>query len=55
MTEGTIKVYLHALFEKLGVSSRTELAMLEGLDFGEIDTNQDGVISREEWESASEQ
>jgi two-component system nitrate/nitrite response regulator NarP len=27
VTEGTIKVYLHALFEKLGVSSRTELAI----------------------------
>jgi two-component system nitrate/nitrite response regulator NarP len=27
VTEGTIKVYLHALFEKLGVSSRTEHAL----------------------------
>jgi len=27
VTEGTIKVYLHALFEKLGVSNRTELAI----------------------------
>lgn len=27
VTEGTIKVYLHAVFEKLGVSSRTELAV----------------------------
>lgn len=27
VTEGTIKVYLHALFEKLGVSTRTELAI----------------------------
>jgi two-component system, NarL family, nitrate/nitrite response regulator NarL len=27
VTEGTIKVYLHAVFEKLGVSSRTELAI----------------------------
>jgi two-component system nitrate/nitrite response regulator NarP len=27
VTEGTIKVYLHTVFEKLGVSSRTELAI----------------------------
>ena len=27
VTEGTIKVYLHAVFQKLGVSSRTELAI----------------------------
>ena len=27
VTEGTVKVYLHAEFEKLGVSSRTELAI----------------------------
>ncbi|WP_309661558.1 response regulator transcription factor [Sphingomonas sp.] len=27
VTEGTIKTYLHAVFEKLGVSSRTELAI----------------------------
>ncbi len=27
VTEGTIKVYLHAVFEKLGVNSRTELAI----------------------------
>ena len=27
VTEGTIKVYLHSIFEKLGVSSRTELAI----------------------------
>ncbi len=27
VTEGTIKTYLHAIFEKLGVSSRTELAI----------------------------
>jgi len=27
VTEGTIKVYLHAVFEKLGVNSRTELAV----------------------------
>jgi two-component system, NarL family, nitrate/nitrite response regulator NarL len=27
VTEGTIKIYLHAVFEKLGVSSRTELAI----------------------------
>lgn len=27
ITEGTVKVYLHALFDKLGVANRTELAM----------------------------
>ena len=27
VTEGTVKVYLHAVFEKLGVNSRTELAV----------------------------
>ena len=27
VTEGTVKVYLHALFDKLGVGNRTELAM----------------------------
>jgi two-component system nitrate/nitrite response regulator NarP len=27
VTEGTVKVYLHSVFEKLGVNSRTELAI----------------------------
>jgi two-component system nitrate/nitrite response regulator NarL len=27
VTEGTVKVYLHGIFEKLGVDNRTELAM----------------------------
>lgn len=27
VTEGTVKVYLHTIFEKLGVTSRTELAV----------------------------
>ena len=27
VTEGTVKVYLHGLFEKLGVATRTELAL----------------------------
>ena len=27
VTEGTVKVYIHAIFEKLGVSTRTELAI----------------------------
>ena len=27
VTEGTVKVYLHGIFEKLGVNSRTELAI----------------------------
>ena len=30
VTEGTVKVYLHAVFEKLGVSNRTELAIRAG-------------------------
>jgi two-component system nitrate/nitrite response regulator NarP len=30
ITEGTVKVYLHAMFEKLEVRTRTELAMLIG-------------------------
>ena len=35
LTEGSVKVYLHGIFDKLGVSSRTELALRateEGLD-----------------------
>ena len=27
ITEGTVKVYLHAIFDKLGVANRTELAI----------------------------
>jgi two-component system nitrate/nitrite response regulator NarP len=27
VTEGTVKVYLHSIFEKLGVKNRTELAI----------------------------
>jgi len=27
VTEGTVKVYLHGIFDKLGVDNRTELAM----------------------------
>ena len=27
ITEGTVKVYLHRIFDKIGVNSRTELAM----------------------------
>ena len=30
VTEGTVKTYLHAVFEKLGVTNRTELAMRAG-------------------------
>lgn len=30
VTEGTVKVYLHALFDKAGVENRTELAMRAG-------------------------
>ena len=30
VTEGTVKAYLHAVFEKVGVSSRTELAIRAG-------------------------
>lgn len=30
VTEGTVKVYLHALFDKLGVATRTELAIRAG-------------------------
>jgi two-component system, NarL family, nitrate/nitrite response regulator NarL len=32
ITEGTIKVYLHSIFDKLGVASRTELALLAAED-----------------------
>ena len=32
ITEGTVKVYLHALFDKLGVANRTELAIRAGDD-----------------------
>ena len=35
ISEGTVKMHLHNLYEKLGVSSRTELALLakeQGLD-----------------------
>jgi len=38
ITEGTVKVYLHAIFEKLGVSNRTELAIRAGLSSGRIGT-----------------
>jgi two-component system nitrate/nitrite response regulator NarP len=27
VTEGTVKVYLHSIFDKVGVGSRTELAI----------------------------
>ena len=27
VTEGTVKAYLHAIYEKLGVGNRTELAI----------------------------
>ena len=27
VTEGTVKTYLHTVFEKLGISNRTELAI----------------------------
>lgn len=30
VTEGTVKVYLHAVFDKVGVDNRTELAMRAG-------------------------
>ena len=30
ITEGTVKVYLHAIFDKLGVGTRTELAIRAG-------------------------
>jgi two-component system nitrate/nitrite response regulator NarP len=29
-TEGTVKAYLHAIFDKVGVENRTELAMIAG-------------------------
>ena len=32
ITEGTVKVYLHAIFDKLGVANRTELAVRAGED-----------------------
>jgi two-component system nitrate/nitrite response regulator NarP len=27
VTEGTVKAYLHAIYEKLGITNRTELAI----------------------------
>lgn len=36
ITEGTVKVYLHALYQKLGVENRTELAVLVLRHPGEI-------------------
>jgi two-component system nitrate/nitrite response regulator NarP len=30
LTEGTVKVYLHNVFAKAGVTTRTELALLVG-------------------------
>lgn len=36
-TEGTIKAYLHSLFDKVGVENRTELAMKAGEIIGPID------------------
>jgi len=35
-----------------GFIGRTELAMVEGVDFAELDTDQDGRIGRQEWESS---
>jgi two-component system nitrate/nitrite response regulator NarP len=28
LTEGTVKVWLHRIYEKLGVNNRTELALM---------------------------
>jgi len=28
MSEGTVKVYLHTIYQKLGIENRTELALL---------------------------
>src|SRR5690606_20944718 len=36
-----------------GFVGRRELAMIEGLEFAELDTDQDGRIAREEWESSA--
>ena len=34
MTEGTIKVYLHSIYQKLGVSNRTELSLILRRELG---------------------
>jgi len=36
ITEGTVKVYLHALYQKLGIENRTELAILVLKHGGEV-------------------
>jgi two-component system nitrate/nitrite response regulator NarP len=28
MSEGTVKVYLHTIYQKLGIKNRTELALI---------------------------
>jgi two-component system nitrate/nitrite response regulator NarL len=34
MSEGTVKVYLHAIYQKLGIDNRTELALVAHGRFG---------------------
>ena len=32
MAEGTVKVYLHTIYQKLGIKNRTELALIAHRD-----------------------
>lgn len=38
MAEGTVKVYLHTIYQKLGIKNRTELALIAHRDTGQANT-----------------